>query len=73
MQKNQLMINYGDQAKKMVKELLQKMKIEAELQPNDLIAVKPNLINATKSNQGATTDPEIVRGVIEYLQSKGFN
>ena len=73
MQKNQLVINYGDQAKKMVKELLKKIKIEDELESNDLIALKPNLINATKSDQGATTDPEIVKGVIEYLQAKGFN
>ena len=73
MQKNQLMINYGDQAKKMVKELLQRIKIEDELQPDDLIALKPNLINATKSEKGATTDPELVKGVIEYLQARGFN
>lgn len=57
----------------MVKELLQKIEVESELQKDDLIALKPNLINATKSDQGATTDPEIVRGVIEYLQQKGFN
>ena len=73
MQKNQLVINYGDQAKKMVKELLKKIKIEDELERNDLIALKPNLINATKSDQGATTDPEIVKGIIEYLQAEGFN
>jgi len=73
MEQNQIFVNYGEQGKKMVKELLQKIKIEAELQKNDLIALKPNLINATKSDQGATTDPEIVRGVIEYLQQKGFN
>lgn len=73
MERNQIFINYGDQGKLMVKKLLQKIEIEAELQPDDLIALKPNLINATKSDQGATTDPEIVRGVIEYLQQRGFN
>ncbi|RAK12720.1 uncharacterized protein (DUF362 family) [Halanaerobium saccharolyticum] len=73
MEKNQIFINYGDQGKVMVKELLQKLKIEAELQPDDLIALKPNLVNATKSEKGATTDPEIVKGVIEYLQARGLN
>jgi uncharacterized protein (DUF362 family) len=73
MEKNQIFINYGDQGKVMVKELLQKLKIEAELQPDDLIALKPNLVNATKSEKGATTDPEIVKGVIEYLQARGFD
>lgn len=73
MEQNQIFINYGDQGKKMVQELLQKIEVEAELQKDDLIALKPNLVNATKSAQGATTDPEIMRGVIEYLQQKGFN
>lgn len=73
MQENQILISYGDQAKNMVKELLAEVKLEAELKTDDLIALKPNLINATKSDQGATTDPELTAGVIEYLQGKGFN
>ncbi len=72
MDKNQIIINYGDQGYKMVQKLLQKIEIEAELQSDDLIALKPNLINATSSEKGATTDPEIVKGIIEYLQNKGF-
>lgn len=73
MDNKQILINYGDQAKVMIKKLLAEIEIEAELERDDLIALKPNLINATKSEQGATTDPEIVRGIIEYLQAKGFN
>ncbi|MFP4371087.1 MAG: DUF362 domain-containing protein [Halanaerobium sp.] len=73
MQKNQLIINYGDQGKKMVKKLLREIELEAELNFSDLIAIKPNLINATQSDEGATTDPEIVKGVIEYLQARSFN
>ena len=69
----QILINYGDQGKKMVQKLLQKMEIEKELRPDSLIALKPNLINATNSKKGATTDPEIVKGIIEYLQAKGLN
>ncbi|MDK2934519.1 MAG: hypothetical protein PWP27_2329, partial [Clostridiales bacterium] len=37
-----------------------------------LIGLKPNLVVAKPSSSGATTDPELVAGVIEYLQSKGF-
>ena len=73
MQKNQLLISYGDHPKKMVKELLKEIKLESKLKLDSLIALKPNLINATKSEQGATTDPELVEGAIEYLQEKGFN
>ncbi len=73
MKENQIFINYGDQARKMVKELLAEIKIETELKKEYFIALKPNLINATKSQKGATTDPELVKGVIEYLKEKGFN
>lgn len=73
MKKNEILINYGDKAGKMVKELLAEIQIETELKSNYLIALKPNLINATKSQKGATTDPELVEGIIEYLKEKGFN
>lgn len=73
MNSNQIIIKYGDQGRKNVKEILKKMKIEEKLEENDLIALKPNLVNATKSEEGATTDPEIVRGVIEFLQARKFN
>lgn len=72
MRKNQIFVSYGNQAKKMAKELLAEIKIEDELNKNHLIALKPNLNNATKSKQGATTDPEIVSGIIEYLQERDF-
>lgn len=73
MKENQIFVNYGDKAKNMIKELLAEIKIETEFNNNQLIALKPNLINATKSQKGATTDPELVKGVIEYLKENGFN
>lgn len=73
MKQNQILISYGDQPKKMVKKILKKIELEAELKKDDLIALKPNLVNSTKSEEGATTDPKIVAAVIEYLQEKGFN
>lgn len=73
MLKNEIIVSYGDQARKMVKELLSMIEIEKELKKDYLIALKPNLINATESDHGATTDPELTRGIIEYLQEKGFN
>lgn len=72
MQENQILISYGDQAKKMVKEILRKTAVENKLNSDDLIALKPNLVNATKAKAGATTDPAVVAGTIEYLQARGF-
>lgn len=55
----------------MVKELLEAIKPEEEIEENALIGIKPNLVVAKPSSSGATTSPEIVAGLIEYLKSKG--
>jgi uncharacterized protein (DUF362 family) len=36
------------------------------------IGIKPNLVVAKPASSGATTHPEIVAGVIEYLQEHGY-
>jgi uncharacterized protein (DUF362 family) len=71
--KNVIRIIYGDNPKQMVKELLEAIKPEEEIGENALIGIKPNLVVAKPSSSGATTTPEIVEGLIEYLKSKGRN
>ncbi len=36
------------------------------------IILKPNLLGPVPASEGATTHPEIVEGVIRYLQEAGF-
>ncbi|MFW6006354.1 MAG: DUF362 domain-containing protein [Halanaerobiales bacterium] len=66
---------YGDNGKVLVKELLQKYNPFSDV--SDLqsmsIGIKPNLLKASPSEEGATTDPEIVAGIIEYLKEQGVN
>ena len=58
----------------MTKEILSAAKIEDMIgDKNSRIGLKPNLVVAKKASSGATTHPEILAGVIEYLQDKGFN
>ncbi|HHY81458.1 MAG TPA: DUF362 domain-containing protein [Clostridiales bacterium] len=71
MGKNLIRIIYGDNPKQMVIELLDTIKPEEEIDKNALIGIKPNLVVAKPSGSGATTSPEIVDGLIEYLKSKG--
>lgn len=71
--KNGIRIIYGDNPKQMVKELLEVVRPEEEIEKNALIGIKPNLVVAQPSIYGATTTPEIVEGLIEYLQSKGHS
>lgn len=68
---NWIRIIYGDNPKQMVKELLEAIKPEEEIDKDALIGIKPNLVVAKPSSSGATTSPEIVEGLIEYLISKG--
>ncbi|MFC2118065.1 DUF362 domain-containing protein [Bacteroidota bacterium] len=73
MEKNEIYLMYGEDGKAMITELLEKINITSEISGNPLIGIKPNLVTPKPSDSGATTDPEIVAGVIEYLQSNGFN
>ena len=71
--KKWIRIIYGDKPRQMVKELLEVIKPEEEIDKNAHVGIKPNLVVAKPSCSGATTSPEIVEGLIEYLKSKGYN
>ncbi len=73
MNKNEINIINGTDYKEMTKALL----IESGLcdligDKSKRIALKPNLVNASPASEGATTHPEVVCGIIEYLQENGF-
>lgn len=69
---NEICIIYGDDPKSMVMELLNFIKPEEEIDKSALIGIKPNLVVAKPSSSGATTSPELVAALIEYLKSKGY-
>lgn len=56
----------------MVLELLNNIKPEQDLAIKARIGIKPNLVLARPADSGATTSPELVAGIIEYFQDKGF-
>lgn len=72
MKNNDIFVIYGNTPKMMVKELLSQIRPELEIPKDSLIGIKPNLVTAKPSTSGATTTPEIVAGVIEYLHEKGL-
>lgn len=72
MKKNEIYVIYGNTPKEMVRELLNQIKPEKEIPQDARVGIKPNLVVAKPSASGATTSPELVKGVIEYLQSKGY-
>ena len=70
---NELYIYYGDEPGSMAKKILGQIRIEEEINTADLIGIKPNLVVASKAEEGATTDPELVAGIIEHLQDRGYS
>lgn len=61
-------INYGVNMIAMTRELMDAAEISKLLDSSMRVCVKPNLVVARKAEGGATTHPEIIEGIIQYLQ-----
>ncbi len=64
---------YGKDFKAMTKRLLERAELATEIPGGSTIGIKPNLVVSSPAKFGATTHPEIVVGIIEYLKENGFN
>ena len=57
----------------MTKELLAQCGLASVISDKKMqIGIKPNLVSPSEASWGATTHPEIVAGIIEYLQENGY-
>ena len=73
MNKNEIYIKSGTQYKEMTKELLAQCDLVSQITDKKIkIGIKPNLVSPSEASWGATTHPEIVAGIIEYLQENGY-
>lgn len=74
MEKNQIMMIHGRDYADMTCRLLEEAGLQ-ELVPDRhaRIGIKPNLVVAAEASGGATTHPEIVEGVVRYLQDRGYD
>ena len=73
MNRNEIYIKNGTQYKEMTKDLLTKCNLTLQIPDADTqIGIKPNLVSPSEASWGATTHPEIVAGIIEYLQENGY-
>lgn len=74
MEFNEILKIYGTDYKEMTKRLLAAANLKERIPAKDTrIGIKPNLVSPTKASYGATTHPEIVEGIIEYLKEEGFS
>lgn len=68
---NRITVIYGARPEEMTRALLEAEQLAQRIPPDALIGLKPNLVVAKPADSGATTHPEIVGAVIEYLQAHG--
>ena len=73
MKKNEIWRSYGTDVKGMTKRLLEQTELSSRIPGPDVrIGIKPNLVTPAPAEFGGTTHPEIVAGIVEYLQEHGF-
>lgn len=73
MKENQIYIKCGTDYREMTKELLKACDLKTRIREKEKrIGIKPNLVAPTEASYGATTHPEVVAGIVEYLQEEGF-
>lgn len=63
----------GTDYKEITKEILETSELASLIGDNNKkIGIKPNLVAPTEASFGGTTHPEVVAGILEYLQEHGF-
>lgn len=73
MESKEILKIYGADYKEMTKLLLKEAELAERIPSKEArIGIKPNLVSPTEASFGATTHPEVVAGIIEYLREHGF-
>lgn len=73
MNSNEIIKRYGSDYIEMTTTLLEYAHLSDEIGDTAKhIGIKPNLVTPTPASFGATTHPEIVEGIIKYLQNNNF-
>lgn len=73
MEKNEILLVHGENPFEMAKTLAEKAGLSGLIgDKKKSIGIKPNLVLASPAWEGATTHPQIVAGLIEYLRAEGF-
>jgi len=67
-----LIINYGKDYIKTTYDTLAASDIKTFLQKNISVSIKPNLVVERPASGGATTHPEVVEGIIQFLRDYGI-
>lgn len=77
MEKNELMLIYGTDYVDMTEKLLERAGLDEMIRKKCCrsrirIGIKPNLVAPVPAEEGATTHPQVVEGLILYLKKHGY-
>ena len=73
MKKNEIIAIYGEEYTKMTRALLEEAGLAGMIgDKGKRIGIKPNLVSPVPASEGATTHPEVVEGLLQYLQEHDF-
>lgn len=73
MVKNEIIVIYGTEYQQMTMDLLEAAGLEGLIGDRSRrIGIKPNLVAPVPASDGGTTHPEVVEGLLLYLQKYGF-
>ncbi|MCC8163804.1 MAG: DUF362 domain-containing protein, partial [Lachnospiraceae bacterium] len=73
MKKNEILVIYGTEYKELTKQLLEEADLAGMIGDREKrIALKPNLVSAAPASVGGTTHTEVIAGILEYLQDRGY-
>ena len=74
MENNEILVIYGNEYEKMTRELLEAADLAGRIgDRGKRIGIKPNLVSPVRAEEGATTHPAVVEGLLQYLGENGFH
>ena len=69
----EVVIIYGSQVEKMVRQLMQETGALDRLRPDDLVMIKPNLVASRENWLGVDTDPRVIEALVKILKDSGVH
>lgn len=74
LENNEILVIYGNKYEKMTRELLEAADLAGRIgDRGKRIGIKPNLVSPVRAEEGATTHPAVVEGLLQYLGENGFH
>ena len=74
MEKNDILMIQGQDYRDMTVKLLERAHLDKLIgSTGSKIGIKPNLVLPSPASKGATTHPQLIEGLLQYLQSKNFH